>query len=865
LNANGILRCSTEGPLPGGSYTKFCQAMYISGGTLFATCKNATGQFVSSSLPNVRQCAWGADDINGILKCDKPPGSYQQTCRNILLNDTTLTANCLNSGGQLMPANFNVAQCMPQLSFGGDLTNTQGSLGCTPNSYVMDYRRIPSATTTTQANSQFQSRAEIAEQYAACHYGGFPSFYFLSKNGSQGELYKNELDFTSVAIAKLEIGGTCPGESPDNVTQVVSMLMASHLHDDWQLGTDFQTDLTVGYGPIEVNVAPKCGRTGELDVAARGLVAILYRYGIPQNPPPGRTRLPDTVYNHVLHDILAPKVSGPPPSEQWYSFGVCGVSIPETENHILNSQTSRYLTNQLLGINNETNGFNAWILRRLKVLLENDFTEYNARPYQQYSMMALQNLYDFAGDRRVKLAAQIVLDYESAKFAVSSSLLRRAVPFRRREDHLGDTNLMDGNSDPQTFRFMMLSGMTRPPELGAVPYVGTYGQDDMLTAAVTTYHIPDPILDMILNRERYSYYQRIRGSESPLAQPTPAGVELYAGAAPFLISAGGYWQVSAHSNQIGDGLNCDADTGWPLPTTLMTGAEQVEYGAYNALDYTNFIRIDGDRTVDTFGLKPEAEAGGAALGAVLGTAFFGPLGGQVIGGVAGFVGGLIGGNKIECHVPERHRKNTCVAPGFACGVNPIVPANYTERLCRLDEMDPNGGRWTFIDASENSKCPRKTVPGFCAAVFNGGGSFGFFEAAATLKGSCANFQAIVRQNFSRKYQPNGPNEYVTVLGHRIQFSPNPSENKYVWGIQSIDGRLYDPNIGNWPLAAGDIINSCEHDPCQPGEGRDGFMTIDNPLMGERLILDFRDVMNPKRSEVIYKKVPEGAPPIRKVQ
>lgn len=131
--------------------------------------------------------------------------------------------------------------------------------------------------------------------------------------------------------------------------------------------------------------------------------------------------------------------------------------------------------------------------------------------------------------------------------------------------------------------------------------------------------------------------------------------------------------------------------------------------------------------------------------------------------------------------------------------------------------------------------------------------------------SCANFQAIVRQNFSRKYQPNGPNEYVTALGHRIQFVPNPSDNKYVWGIQAIDGKSYDTNIGDWPLAAGDIINSCEHDPCQPGEGRDGFMTIDNPLMGERLILDFRDVMNPKRSEVIYKKVSEGALPIRKVQ
>ena len=836
LDANGSLHCSTEAPLPPGSYTKFCQAIYIDGGTLFAACKNNGGQRIDTSLPRVSQCVWGADDIDGRLACDKPPGSYQQTCQNIRLNGALLTASCKNSAGQWgESAPLTVSQCMPQLLFGGDVFNQNGTIKCTPATDVMDFSQVTPAMTP----------AKIVVKYDACHYGGSDASNFLvAPTQAEGELYKSELNFTTIAIAKLEMhrlgmGDICPGETQDNITQVKNMLLNSHLHDGWQLGTDANL--------------PKCGRAhGELDVAARGLITILNKYSDLLGQP---------VSNHVLHDILAPAVSGAPPSEQWYAFNLCGVNIPETENHILNSQTSRYLANQLLGIDNEKNGFNAWMLLRLQVLLKNDFTEYDARPYQQYSMMALQNLYDFAHDPHVKLAAQMVLDYESAKFAVSSSGLRRVVPFRRRSDHLGDTQLslcsgdpctglMNGNSDPQTFRFMMLSGMTSPPEL-ITHYEGIDGQDDMLTAAVTSYSIPPLVLDMILNKDHYTYFQRIRGSESPVPQPRPAGIELYSGAAPFLISAGGYWQVSAHSDQIGDELNCYADVGWPLATTLMANSEKVEYGVYDALDYTNFIRIDGDRTVDTVRSKLEAVAGGTALSSAVGDAILGPLGG-VAGAIVGGILSDVEGKHIECKVPERHRKNTCVAPGFACGMNPIVPVSFPERLCRSDVMDPSGGRWTFIDASENSECPRKASPGFCAAVFNAGGSSGFFEAAPSQKGSCGTFQESVKRNFSQKYQPNGPNDYVTAMGHRIRFVPNPSDNKYVWGIQSIDGKPSDTNIGDWPLAVGDVINSCDHDPCPLGAGRDGYVTIDNPVMNKRLILDLRNLKNPQRTEVALK-------------
>jgi hypothetical protein len=59
------------------------------------------------------------------------------------------------------------------------------------------------------------------------------------------------------------------------------------------------------------------------------------------------------------------------------------------------------------------------------------FIEYNARPYQRYSIHAIRSLYDFARDQAIVMAAQNVLDVASAKTALGSSQGRRLVPFRR--------------------------------------------------------------------------------------------------------------------------------------------------------------------------------------------------------------------------------------------------------------------------------------------------------------------------------------------------------------------------------------------------------------------------------------------------
>ena len=72
-----------------------------------------------------------------------------------------------------------------------------------------------------------------------------------------------------------------------------------------------------------------------------------------------------------------------------------------------------------------------WLLTAFRSELASDFIEYNARPYQGYQAIALQNLYSYSQDQNVRTAAGMVLDYLSAKIAMSSNQMRRAVPYRR--------------------------------------------------------------------------------------------------------------------------------------------------------------------------------------------------------------------------------------------------------------------------------------------------------------------------------------------------------------------------------------------------------------------------------------------------
>ncbi len=204
--------------------------------------------------------------------------------------------------------------------------------------------------------------------------------------------------------------------------------------------------------------------------------------------------------------------------------------VGESENHILTIHTARYLTNQLLyqrdhdpNHDNRRNGSDDaptcmnLMLALLRNILRDDFSEYNAKNYQNEVRSALLNLCSYAYDHEVRLAARMVLDYISAHIAVSSNDLRRMVPFRRRNEdphsaHGSDDFMTVGllettsGADPLTPRFAILAGNTRAYEKQGgdrkqdwvIATIGKNGNDGVADA-VSDYRLPPSIHDLFLN------------------------------------------------------------------------------------------------------------------------------------------------------------------------------------------------------------------------------------------------------------------------------------------------------------------------------------------------------------------------------
>jgi len=659
-----------------------------------------------------------------------------------------------------------------------------------PSPYVIDLSSA-GATTPLLARLTIPKRAKVVSSYNAC------------RGKVLGEVVGDEGDFMVVAIAKLYMAELamrfhtprgCPGSLVDFRSEVNDAIR--------KLGQE------PSYTGSSSDRIP-CRRRGEYDVALKGYIIMMYRF---------HDLLDPDVRFRILH-LLTKNGPYDPDDESYCS----PINIPETENHLLLIHTSRYLTNQLLynaykdegplyqtyhidHYNNNANGMTTFMLQYLRVFLMGDFKEYNARPYQHYSAAALQNLYDFAQDQSVKTAAQMVLDYISAKFAVSSNFLRRSAPFRRRASHYA-TNLLDQRSDAQTNRFLLLTGMTQIlGEVKPVLHAHQGARDDMQLLAASTYQAPDMILDLIMNQDHRHFYQRIRHE----------GVEIYSSERDFLISAGGFWMGSPYS--VAGGEDPD-DQGVAIPTTLMPTGE--------GTDLQQFVRIDGAGTV------PADDNGD------------------------GTVYTVENGNRI----PQRNRVNTGVAPHFACGINPVIPDAYLPQ----DKPDCYRvvGPWTFLDHSSES-CVGRRDYGFYAAVFRartGNTSYGFFEARGRHESQGLSFEQFVEtvqaQNSDRQFAYGAVNVYTTSTGRDIKFEFNPpGDNKYIWPILStgdpnIDQTL-DRGLPSWPLAQGDVINS-------DGPGR---ITIDNPFLGKRLVLDHRDSLRPKRIETsIHGHVGAGDIPV----
>ncbi len=513
-------------------------------------------------------------------------------------------------------------------------------------------------------------------------------------------------------------------------------------------------------------------------------------------------------------------------SEQFFINEHSGLflKIPETENHRLMIQAAKYLTNQLYyqesvanghpdhaNFDNNRNGdagnnppmVNV-ILSMLYGYLTHDFIEYNGRPYQDFTVTALMNLADYSYDDRVRLAARMVLDYISAKVAVSTENLRRSTPFRRRNEdqHYGPTSangflqsplvysdvLVPGSDprvayepDPQGAFYTILAGNigvlqldhTSPPNGHAPPNYAF----EMVYAGLSDYRVPPSILDLFVgDNPSRRFYQHFSHYSS----------EAYAGSPSYLISAGGVPTDYAYLiNALGitPSKGDSNDLGVALPTTFLPDINSP--GPPDpAITLTKVIQF-GKKSTGT----------------------------------------------------DQETVHMCVAPDFACG-GPIYVPDAIDPLKHCGDRDPTlicDGKWSFIDRGSDA-----THPGYYLAIYrdrNGlGEDWGFLEALDTwfIGGSgrlpFPDFQSRVKTAnpaIQLRFGAGQVNTYVTQSGQHIQFTLTP---------HSI---AFDPAASfPTPFAHGTIVNS-DAMGLQAPQGS-GLIKISNPALGTLITLDIRD-------------------------
>jgi hypothetical protein len=541
--------------------------------------------------------------------------------------------------------------------------------------------------------------------------------------------------------------------------------------------------------------------------------------------------------------------------------------IPESENHRLMIESARFLNNQLTidelgGSANAPNLTSAqasvkqWLLKKFQYLARNDFDEFNARPYHGFSLNALRNLADFASDPDIKTGAQMLIEYSDAKFSTGSNQNRRLVPFRRHfaavdciDGHgcAGATGLPDNNNyaellndfvqlgDSSASFGLLFNGQTQQLPGGLVssaepptaygkaagdPTAGEFGGavGDAYAAATSNSIADASILDLAIRKD-VPYFQRIHH----------AGYEVYSSSPSALITAGGLkadhaTPISIAGVKLSNPFGAD-DLGAGVPTTVMFP------GVPNVV-----VPPQG------FGAPPTVPTPAYTMSLDTFISFR--------------------GTRETDHGSETFTDNLCVWQNFACGTNVRIPPAIAACLIHNTQGGtgvPVGPHWYFLDSSlcGYSMAPRFVVVLYlicpsdqCNADLSNVGA-GFLEVIDNPTDLISTLEAnVVRRNPASVGLANLGQGCLTstgtCTGHYHTMNGATSHDLTIHlrghqddaqgtGIAAIDG-ANQPDIGDWPLAVGDIINS---------KG-DGVITIHNPRLGTVLTLDFSNPDHPCR-------------------
>lgn len=443
-------------------------------------------------------------------------------------------------------------------------------------------------------------------------------------------------------------------------------------------------------------------------------------------------------------------------------------SIEETENHLLMQNSSRYLKNKLMMTELSQQGdrkqfdeiadlngdLRNWLLERIQKIAEEDFVEYNAKPYARLSHFSLLNLIDFAcsvswdyalsaqmqradaacddKDKAIVIAGAAVFDLSAAKASVGSLKGRRLIPYRRlaveNQRYYDGRSLLEliGGADTMLAALQVWTGqMQFAPQARAAP--ATFGQ---LVFYSTSRYRPDPmILDMAVDK-----------STGRRQQYRHATREAYVSGNGWLITAGGTDERAAQGLKLPLGIKIFGfspkdDHGVGVPTTLMTTSSFVvdDQQPRPRARVTDFLRFDG-KEVD-FGKDDD-------------------------------------GNRLVSF-----SNNNCLAGGFACGLRPRYPIDYLATSCAT----PIADRFVAIDST---RCFALAGPAtdIFVALYDHDGEWGFFEVVQrSAFSSIEAFVAKVKDRNSAYLDGWGKKSagdeitYVTTDGRNLEFTPKDED------------------------------------------------------------------------------------------
>jgi hypothetical protein len=267
------------------------------------------------------------------------------------------------------------------------------------------------------------------------------------------------------------------------------------------------------------------------------------------------------------------------------------------------------------------------------------------------------NLHEFAVDKPIRTAAQILLDYKMVKLAISSNRQRRICPFCRLKKNINSPDSHDEffreniGGDQVTAFFHMYAG---PTDRDGTPlkWYPDGLTDNAVIGGLAAYRPPPAAYILAMTRHDPAQHRFYHGKWPQLHEAdedAEGGVEIYYRSPSFLLTDGGMWLNSGYG---GDEFNDDEQVAIAQSTTLIFT---------RALDVKDRVDLDSRfRDLIRFDRWPSLR--------------------------------IIDAEDNEVESLHRDAVNTAVYLGFACGANLEVPDKWLNLTGASWD-----GRWLFLD------------------------------------------------------------------------------------------------------------------------------------------------------------------------